>query len=517
MALSPTVNMGLQKPEPNVTSGPVWAQMINDVIDLIDNHDHSAGKGAIVGTAGFVVDNDLDFNGNDAIDLRSARFSDAGGTLVTVPDKRCVYVNGDNLYYNNSSGAAVQITNGTSVVSSITGAFSATTPGGYPYSVTGADAQKVLLVDTASARTVNLPAATTAVLFCIKDTSGLAGTNKITIHPNGTNTIEGVNADYLLDKNYGWWFLISDGVSAWHVAEAAPNVIPAGSMQMYGGASVPAGWLLCDGSAVSRTTYAKLFAAISTTFGAGDGSSTFNIPDLRQRFPLGKAASGTGASLGSTGGSIDHTHSVPAHHHAMGTGADFNITSSGSHSHSIDHDHGVFSSGLEDTNHSHTIDHDHGSFTCTGSGILTTDSGGSHYHRMVVGSTDTAAGCADEEGLATAQTGPGTYSLATIAGTATLARSSTDGAHTHTIASHAHTIDVPLFNAVPSGTVSANHAHPIDVPAFTGTSGLASHTHTSGNFAGRVGLVTGGVDGNAAMTSGATNPPFISLNYIIKT
>jgi len=62
-----------------------------------------------------------------------------------------------------------------------------------------------------------------------------------------------------------------------------------GTISAYGGTSVPAnsGWLLCDGSAVSRTTYADLFAVISTNFGSGDGSTTFNLPDLRGRFLRG--------------------------------------------------------------------------------------------------------------------------------------------------------------------------------------------------------------------------------------
>jgi microcystin-dependent protein len=58
----------------------------------------------------------------------------------------------------------------------------------------------------------------------------------------------------------------------------------------YAGASAPTGFLLCDGSAVSRTTYADLFTLISTTYGAGDGSTTFNVPDLKGRFPLGYAS-----------------------------------------------------------------------------------------------------------------------------------------------------------------------------------------------------------------------------------
>lgn len=84
--------------------------------------------------------------------------------------------------------------------------------------------------------------------------------------------------------------------------------LPAGTGALWFAAAAPAGWLLCDGSAVSRTTYSALFAVMGVTYGAGDGSTTFNLPDLRQRFPLGKAASGTGNALAATGGAIDHDH-----------------------------------------------------------------------------------------------------------------------------------------------------------------------------------------------------------------
>jgi microcystin-dependent protein len=55
--------------------------------------------------------------------------------------------------------------------------------------------------------------------------------------------------------------------------------MPAGSRAIWSGGAVPAGWLACNGAAVSRTTYANLFAAIGTTYGAGDGSTTFNLPN----------------------------------------------------------------------------------------------------------------------------------------------------------------------------------------------------------------------------------------------
>ena len=63
--------------------------------------------------------------------------------------------------------------------------------------------------------------------------------------------------------------------------------IPPGVILMYGAPTAPTGWLECDGSAVSRTTYSSLFAIVGTTFGVGDGSTTFNLPDLRGEFIRG--------------------------------------------------------------------------------------------------------------------------------------------------------------------------------------------------------------------------------------
>lgn len=74
--------------------------------------------------------------------------------------------------------------------------------------------------------------------------------------------------------------------------------MPTGSMQMYAGSTAPSGWLLCDASAVSRSTYGALFALIGTTYGSGDGSTTFNVPDMRGRVPVGV---GTGTGGGSSG------------------------------------------------------------------------------------------------------------------------------------------------------------------------------------------------------------------------
>lgn len=151
--------------------------------------------------------------------------------------------------------------------------------------------------------------------------------------------------------------LLTGTIATSKLATATVQLLtPSGALMPYAGASAPTGWLLCDGSAVSRTTYSDLFTAISTTFGAGDGSTTFNIPDLRGRTIAGKDNMGgtaanrvttaasqiDGTSLGYTGGSQsvaltlsnlpDHTHNVgfTTLTRANGTGASYGDITQGS-------------------------------------------------------------------------------------------------------------------------------------------------------------------------------------------
>ena len=104
---------------------------------------------------------------------------------------------------------------------------------------------------------------------------------------------------------------------------ASPVQSIPGLIEPFAGTVAPTGYLFCDGAAVSRDTYAALFAVIGTTYGAGDGSTTFNLPDMTGRVPLGVSNS---HALASTGGSetvtLDsttipsHVHTVPQHGHA---------------------------------------------------------------------------------------------------------------------------------------------------------------------------------------------------------
>lgn len=82
------------------------------------------------------------------------------------------------------------------------------------------------------------------------------------------------------------------------ILEMLKSLIPTGVVQAFAGSTTPQGWLLCDGSAVSRTDYADLYAVIGDTYGAGDGSTTFNLPNLVDKFIQGNATSGTEKTAG---------------------------------------------------------------------------------------------------------------------------------------------------------------------------------------------------------------------------
>lgn len=200
-------------------------------------------------------------------------------------------------------------------------------------------------------------------------------------------------------------------------------LVPAGSIIMHGGAAAPPGWFLCDGSTASRTTYAALFAAIGTTYGTGNGTTTFTLPNLKGRVVVGIDAAQTEFNTrAKTGGEKTHVlldAEMPSHTHTI------TVASGGSHSHA-----GTTAAG---GSHSHAG---------------TTASGGAHTHSVTIGrqrdgvddsnyTSDTQAGDAgtvDSITLTTSSSGAHTHTFTT----------DTEAAHTHTFttdteAAHTHT------------------------------------------------------------------------------
>ena len=99
------------------------------------------------------------------------------------------------------------------------------------------------------------------------------------------------------------------------------DTLPIGTIVPYAGFTVPTGWLICDGQAISRTTYANLFAIIGIQYGTGDGDTTFNIPNLKGRIVVGLDGNDTDFNtIGKTGGEKKHMLSIeemPAHNHGI--------------------------------------------------------------------------------------------------------------------------------------------------------------------------------------------------------
>ena len=170
----------------------------------------------------------------------------------------------------------------------------------------------------------------------------------------------------------GWGTLVNENFDK---IDAALSVT--GAVQLYAGSTAPSGWLICNGQAVSRTTYAGLYAVIGTTYGAGDGSTTFNVPNL-----VNKTVRGSN-SLGKTGGADTVTLStanMPAHSHGVGTLATNNT---GAHTHGLT-PYNIINEGTS-TSSGSRFQFTRGTQATT----ITTTSAGAHTH-TISGSTASA-------------------------------------------------------------------------------------------------------------------------------
>ena len=193
---------------------------------------------------------------------------------------------------------------------------------------------------------------------------------------------------------------VVQAVAAGSGAEVPATARFSGEITMFGGITAPTGWLLCDGSAINRAVYPDLFAAIGSAYGAGDGSTTFNLPNLSGKFPIG--SSGT-YPRGQSGGATVKT--------AVSSPVTLTTNHLPSHAHDMWHDHGP----------------------------ATTSNGGDHFHTTFI-----------EWGTNTPTNG--TVVRITDIDNLTGGSGTNGEASTRNAGTHAHTFDVPAYGGATGGS-----------------------------------------------------------------
>ena len=276
------------------------------------------------------------------------------------------------------------------------------------YAVRNATAgSQSILVRTSAGTGVTLPNGFTQLMYCDGTNVVLAS---VPINSTSGNVSIAGAASISGNTTVGGDLAVTGNISV-----GGSGLFPPATIVEYGGTAAPTGWLLCDGAAVSRTTYAGLFAVIGTAYGNGDGATTFNVPNRVNRFGVG---AGGLYARGSTGGAAtETTSSAGAHNHTGVTGGTAITTAQmPSHNHTGttstagDHQHGTAGQGGQGGgintvgNYGNT-----NNYVLTGGGTdaFVTSTAGSHTHNFTTNST-----------------GSGATHDHTI---------STDGTHTHTV------------------------------------------------------------------------------------
>jgi microcystin-dependent protein len=312
----------------------------------------------------------------------------------------------------------------------------------------------------------------------------------------------------------------SSGIALSQLDGSFEGLLPAGLGPLpYTGDVAPSGWLLCDGSEVSRVTYSTLFSAIGTKYGTGNGSTTFNLPDARGRPVYGAGTHSDVNTLGDSDG-VAVSLRTPAHSHTDGTLAtdshshgagSFSVNShshtvashthgvgsytGGSHSHTVSsHSHGAGSFAVD--SHSHTVNshsHDAGSYAAA-----------SHSHGGSVGAPTNTGKALSGSGSQFSYSGSNhdhsiTASAPGVSGSSGSSAPGTSGSS-------------PGVNGTSSGaTASTDSAN----PSLSGTSGSAAPSTDSvaPGISGTSASGTAGVSGS----TGSVTSPYLVTNMIIKT
>lgn len=272
---------------------------------------------------------------------------------------------------------------------------------------------------------------------------------------------------------------------------------PTGAILAFGGQAAPADFLLCDGASYLRATYPALFAVLGVEYGAADGTH-FNVPDLRDRFPRGRATPSTPVASGGTATETLTSTQIPAHTHGV-TG--ITVGSESAHTHGI----GTYAAASESA-HSHGI------------GTIAAAAEAAHTH----GIGTIAAGSTNIDHWHYFDNYPSRY---LITGYAPEVSSGSNAYHVNSYdrpqyntywmsssqtATHAHTM---------SGSTGAGSSHTHTMSGSTGTG--SAHTHTlsgsSGAGSAHTHVLSGATDSAGSGGSHNNLPPYLTVNYIIKT
>lgn len=340
MTSSYTANLGIEKPASGDQAG-TWGTTTNTNFDIIDRAINGVGAISLSGTTHTLTTSDGSLSEGQYKVLVLGGSPSGTNTVTISPNDQdklyFVYNNsGQDAVFTQGSGGNTTVENGATKIIYADGAGAGAQVSDFTAKVS-IDAT-TLKIDgtevTATASEINLldgSVANTVVndKAVIYGSSGqITGT---TINASTELQIGGVAITATAaELNY------TDGVTS-NIQSQIDNIggtLPSGSLVPYAGSSAPSGFLLCYGQEVSRSTYADLFSAIGTTYGVGDGSTTFNIPDLRGRTVAGKDDMGgssadrltnqsggvDGDTLGGTGGEETQTLStsqIPSHNHGL--------------------------------------------------------------------------------------------------------------------------------------------------------------------------------------------------------
>jgi microcystin-dependent protein len=317
--------MSLIIPTVGGDSGPTYAADINSSLTILDSHNHSSGSGVQINPSGLNINSALTFNTNPATNISYVGFSVQSAQPAT---SNSVYVltgsespAAQDLWYFNGT-TAIQLTSGNAISggnATLVGQTYNTTTGTFTWRQTQNSPTAPTTPANFDIGSVTIRPVTAGTSIGVTLASSGSGSYQLTL-PSSLPTSG--SSGFLTTDSSG--NLSTPALDNSTVRLVSNTVVsgPAGSIIMFAGSAAPTGYLMCDGSAVSRTTYATLYSVIGTTYGSGDGSTTFNLPNTQGVFIRGAGSQTiSGVSYSGTLGAkqndafASHTHSDSGHQH----------------------------------------------------------------------------------------------------------------------------------------------------------------------------------------------------------